>query len=260
MPKDKKIRIDQHLLNKGIAVTLKEAQGIILAGKVTVNGQKVDKVGQLINPIHPMSIKQKNRKFVSRGGEKLEGAINAFQVSFENRVCLDIGISTGGFSDCALHYGANTIIGVDVGYGQVANKLQQDNRVIIIERTNAKELNKIFLKNKLIQLKQNAELLEEIDTVIMDVSFISVCSILPFIKEIVSKNTDYFILIKPQFEAQKNEVGKGGIIQPNELRLAIFERTKTKIKELGFYIKNECVSPITGTQGNTEYFLHLNSI
>jgi 23S rRNA (cytidine1920-2'-O)/16S rRNA (cytidine1409-2'-O)-methyltransferase len=258
MAKIKKQRLDELLLYRGDADDLKSAQAIILTGKVTINGQKVDKVGTLVNPELPLSIKKSKSDYVSRGGEKLKGAIEAFNLSFGDKVCLDAGISTGGFTDCALRYNAKAVIGIDVGYGQVAMKLQLDKRVCIIERTNLKMLTPDLLKSSLLKAEKSPELADNISMVIMDVSFISVIKLLPIIRKSVLKDADYVILIKPQFEATKDEIGEGGIIRDESVRNTILNRVEKALESDGFTIKDKCQSPIKGAQGNTEYFFHLS--
>ncbi|RAP38759.1 TlyA family rRNA (cytidine-2'-O)-methyltransferase [Candidatus Marinamargulisbacteria bacterium SCGC AAA071-K20] len=259
MAKPKKQRIDQLLLDKGYADDLKTAQAIILTGKVTINGQKIDKIGSLIRPDLPISIKKSKTDYVSRGGDKLKGAIERLNLNFGEKVCLDVGISTGGFTDCALKYNARAVIGVDVGYGQVAMSLQQDKRVCIIERTNAKTLTIDLMKTALLKQKMDPELAPKISMVIMDVSFISVIKLLPTVRTCVVEGTHYIILIKPQFEAKKDEIGEGGIIRDVDVREKILDRVQVNLEKEGFTLKSKCESPIKGAQGNTEYFFYLTS-
>lgn len=206
------------------------------------------------------------KKYVSRGGEKLAGAWEAFGFSVEGRTCLDVGVSTGGFMDFLLQHGARLVMGVDVGYGDVAYNLRIDPRVVLFERTNARLMSlDVLLTHKGWKAAseewktQKHQCLADISLVVMDVSFISILKILPTLKMILPPDFEVVSLVKPQFEARKEEVGTGGIIRDEGVHDLVLERTKTGAVELGFEVLGVCDSPILGGKGNREFFMHLRS-
>lgn len=234
------MRLDEYVHHNGYTESRSKAQDIILAGCVFVNGVKVTSKAQKIKDTDKIEIIQ-NRKYVSRAGEKLEKALLEFNLSVENKICLDIGASTGGFTDCLLCYGAKKVYALDVGHNQLVYKLRNDNRVISIEDFNAKDIKREMFEG------------ETPSIVVSDVSFISISKIAPVIfKELY--DLEYWIsLIKPQFEAEKGEVSKGGIIKDDILREKIVNNAIDRITSVGFKEIKRTISPIKGSKGNIEY-------
>ncbi|WP_157150422.1 TlyA family RNA methyltransferase [Brachyspira sp. SAP_772] len=234
------MRLDEYVHHNGYTESRAKAQDIILAGCVFVNGVKVTSKAQKIKDTDKIEIIQ-NRKYVSRAGDKLEKALLEFNLSVENKICLDIGASTGGFTDCLLHYGAEKVYALDVGHNQLVYKLRSDKRVISIEDFNAKNIKREMFEGEIPSI------------VVSDVSFISISKIAPIIfKELY--DLEYWVsLIKPQFEAEKGEVSKGGIIKDDVLREKIVNNAIDKITAIGFKEINRTISPIKGSKGNIEY-------
>ncbi|MFA5880403.1 MAG: TlyA family RNA methyltransferase [Candidatus Margulisiibacteriota bacterium] len=252
-----KIRLDQLIIKKKLTKSLKEAQFLIISGNILVNNEKITKPGHQIPENATIRILKDFALYVSRGGEKLFGAYKNFNFPIKDKVALDVGISTGGFTDFLIQNKADFVFGIDVGYGQLANKIMIEPKVFVLDRTNARNLTKeIFLK----KLKNNQDLLAKaakINLVVMDLSFISILKVLPAIKNLVAENTDYIVLIKPQFEAEKEEVGPKGIISDDIVHQNILARVEQKLTDLSFTVKNKCISPILGTKGNKEFFFWL---
>ncbi len=246
-----KQRLDSLVVELNLCSSRTLAQRLIQAGSVTVDGMVVDKVGTEVNTAAQIQVKQKSR-FVSRGGEKLAKAILAFNLDVENRVCLDAGISTGGFTDCLLQAGAKLVYGVDVGYGQVDWKLRNNPRVILLERTNIRNLTPENL------YKENSNINGSYaDLIVVDVSFISVNKILSALWELTQAPREMVLLVKPQFEVGKNRVGKKGVVRdPNDHADAIYQVLQTA-QNLGWCYQGLTWSPITGPAGNIEYLLWL---
>ena len=234
------MRLDEYVHHNGYTESRSKAQDIILAGCVFVNGVKVTSKAQKIKDTDKIEIIQ-NRKYVSRAGEKLEKALLEFNLSVENKICLDIGASTGGFTDCLLCYGAKKVYALDVGHNQLVYKLRNDNRVISIEDFNAKDIKREMFEG------------ETPSIVVSDVSFISISKIAPVIfKELY--DLEYWVsLIKPQFEAEKGEVSKGGVIKDDILREKIVNNAIDRITSVGFKEIKRTISPIKGSKGNIEY-------
>ncbi|NDJ22095.1 TlyA family rRNA (cytidine-2'-O)-methyltransferase [Nostoc sp. B(2019)] len=242
-----KQRLDTLLVELGLSSSRALAQRLIQAGEVSVNNQVVDKSGTEVDVSAQIKIKERS-PFVSRGGEKLLKALTVFAIPVVGRVCLDGGISTGGFTDCLLQAGAKQVYGIDVGYGQVDWRLRNDSRVILRERTNLR------------QLKPD-ELYREDDPIpdlaVVDVSFISLTKILPALWQLTQANREAVLLVKPQFEVGKSRVGKKGVVRdPNDQADAIFQVLQAA-QELGWKYKGLTWSPITGPAGNIEYLLWL---
>lgn len=244
MPKE---RIDVLLTNKGFCGNRTTAQKLIRAGKVRVGGQIVDKPGTLIEVDSRIEVAEAP-PFVSRGGEKLLKAIASFSIEVEGRICLDGGISTGGFTDCLLQKGAKKVYGIDVGYGQVAWKLRQDERLILLERTNFRHLT----PEKLYQGSTPADL------GVMDLSFISLTKVLDKLWELLVTPRDVVLLVKPQFEVGKGKVGKNGVVRDSRLQAIAINQVLTEALQRGWHYQNLTYSPITGPAGNIEYLLWLN--
>ena len=241
-PKLTRKRLDQLLVERGIAESVQKALGMILAGEVLVDGNRQDKAGAQISDAARIDVVGRTQKYASRGGIKLEGALEDFSVSVEQKVCLDVGSSSGGFTDCLLQHGASKVYAVDVNVDQIAWKLHEDKRVIRIER-NARELSP----------KDLAELVE---AVVADVSFISVARVLGPAASVASKGSEWLILIKPQFELPREDIGAGGIVTDTVLH----EKAITAVHQAAETAGLECLgvkaSRLTGAEGNQEYFLH----
>ncbi|PTY40163.1 TlyA family RNA methyltransferase [Brachyspira hampsonii] len=237
------MRLDEYVHSKGYTESRSKAQDIILAGCVFVNGVKVTSKAHKIKDTDNIEVIQ-NIKYVSRAGEKLEKAFTEFGISVENKTCLDIGASTGGFTDCLLKHGAKKVYALDVGHNQLVYKLRNDNRVISIEDFNAKDIKREMFNDEIPSI------------VVSDVSFISISKIAPIIFKELNNLEFWVTLIKPQFEAEKGEVSKGGIIRDDLLREKILNNAISRITEIGFKEVNRTVSPIKGAKGNIEYLAH----
>ncbi|WAW15622.1 TlyA family RNA methyltransferase [Peptostreptococcus equinus] len=242
-----KKRLDVLLVEKKIFESREQARRTIMAGDVFVDSQRVDKAGTNINEDAKIEIKGKKMPYVSRGGLKLEKALNNFDLDLHGAVCMDIGASTGGFTDCMLQNGAVKVYSVDVGYGQLAWKLRQDSRVICMERQNIRHLD-----------------IETIDPrpnfASIDVSFISLKLVLPKAWEILTDSGRIVALIKPQFEAGKDKVGKKGVVRDPKTHIEVIERVCNQACMLGFDILDLDYSPIKGPEGNIEYLIYLEKV
>lgn len=246
-----KQRLDVLLVELNLCSSRQQAQRLIQAGEVTVDGTVVDKPGTEIDVSTQIQVKERSR-FVSRGGEKLAKAIDVFGISVEGRVCLDGGISTGGFTDCLLQAGAKQVYGVDVGYGQVDWGLRNDPRVILRERTNLRYLTPDELYGSPISVGEGYA-----DLAVVDVSFISLTKILPALWQLLQSPREVVLLVKPQFEVGRNRVGKKGVVRDsNDQADAIFSVLQAG-GELGWHYKGLTWSPVTGPAGNIEYLLWL---
>lgn len=240
----KKQRLDVLLVEKGYLESRQKAQAVIMAGQVFVNNQKVDKPGTAVDPELPIEVRGNTLRYVSRGGLKLEKAMAAWPIDLTGKICMDVGASTGGFTDCMLQNGAVKVYAVDVGYGQLAWKLRSDDRVVCLERTNARYLNHDIIP-------------DEPDFSSVDVSFISLKLILPAIAAVLKENGHVVCLIKPQFEAGKEKVGKKGVVRDPAVHLEVLENFFTHAKESGFTVLDLTFSPIRGPEGNIEYLGYL---
>jgi len=239
-----KERLDALLVNRGLFESRAKAQAAIMAGQVLVNEQKIDKPGTQVKPEVTIRLLGDKLRYVSRGGLKLEKALQIFPISVEGRVVADIGASTGGFTDCALQNGAAKVYAIDVGYGQLAWKLRSDERVINMERTNVR-----YLEAK--------DLPELVDAATIDVAFISLDKILPAVHKILKAEGFVIALIKPQFEAGKENVGKKGVVRDAKVHMDVINNVIAFAKAEGFGIAGLDFSPIKGPEGNIEYLLHL---
>ena len=237
------MRLDEYVYKEGYTESRSKAQDIILAGCVFVNGIKVTAKAQKIKDTDNIEVVQ-NIKYVSRAGDKLEKAFSVFDISVENKICLDIGASTGGFTDCLLRYGAKKVYALDVGHNQLVYKLRSDSRVVSIEDFNAKDIKREMFNDEIPSV------------VVSDVSFISVSKIAPIIFKELNDLEFWISLIKPQFEAERGDVSKGGIIKDNILRDKIVNNAIDRITNSGFKEINRTVSPIKGSKGNIEYLAH----
>ena len=246
MDKVKKVRLDNYLVEKGFFESRAKAQASIMAGQVLVDEQKIDKPGTSIKEGAAIRLLGDQLKYVSRGGLKLEKALQVFPVKVEGKVMADIGASTGGFTDCALQNGATKVYAVDVGYGQLAWKLRSDPRVVNMERTNARALDETSLP-------------ELVDAVSIDVAFISLEKILPAVKKILKPKGFVIALIKPQFEAGKEHIGKKGVVKDPEVHKEVINRIIRFAKAEGWSIGGLDFSPVKGPEGNIEYLLYLTA-
>ena len=241
----KKERVDVLLVERGLAETREKAKRAVMAGIVYSNDLRMDKAGEKIATDAPLTIKGQMMPYVSRGGYKLEKAMETFNISVQDKLMIDIGSSTGGFTDCALQNGAKKSYAVDVGYNQLAWKLRQDPRVVVMERTNFRHS----------VPEDFTEGLPEFATI--DVSFISLKLILPALKRILIPGSDVVSLVKPQFEAGREQVGKKGIVRDKKVHLQVVEQIRDFAVQEGFILKDATFSPITGGDGNIEFLFHL---
>ena len=245
-----KTRLDKLLLERGLVPSRERAQALILAGKILVNGQKIEKSGASVNTDAEIRLLGEDMKYVSRGGLKLEHALALWNINVIGKVCLDIGASTGGFTDCLLQHGAARVIAVDTGHGQIAFQFRNDPRVRLLEKTNARYLTQ--------------ELLSEFaDLIVMDVSFISATLVLPVViaaafpqEPFARSGRELIVLVKPQFEAGRENVGKGGIVRDPEIQQQALERVRAVVQSLGAIATEAIDSPILGTEGNREFLLY----
>ncbi len=239
----KRIRVDRLLVERGLADSREKAQALILAGQVLAGDQKVEKCGALVDVGAVLRLLGEQPKYVSRGGIKLEGALDHFHANPAGKTCLDIGASTGGFTDCLLARGAAQVIAVDAGTNQLDWRLRRDPRVTVLEKTNAR-----YLRRE--QIGAKAAL------VTIDVSFISVTLILPMVPPLLEPGAEVFVLVKPQFEVGRGLVGKGGIVRDAALQEEALAKVTAKLQELGFNLIESSESCLPGAEGNREFFLH----
>ncbi len=239
-----KTRLDIVLTEKGLAESREKAKAIIMAGIVYVDNQKCDKAGTLVSPEQTIEVRGKTLPYVSRGGLKLEKAKEAFSLSFTDKICMDIGASTGGFTDLMLQNGAKKVYAVDVGYGQLAWKLRTDDRVINLERTNIRNVTE-------------EQVPETLDFASADVSFISLYHIIPVVYRLLKEEAEAVFLIKPQFEAGREKVGKKGVVRDPAVHLEVIEKIFSLVSEAGFGVLGLNFSPIKGPEGNIEYLIYL---
>jgi 23S rRNA (cytidine1920-2'-O)/16S rRNA (cytidine1409-2'-O)-methyltransferase len=244
LTKSKKERLDILLVEKGIFPTREKAKSAIMAGEVLVEGERVNKSGQRIKAESNISVIKKETAYVSRGGEKLEKAFKVFNVNVKGKRVIDVGASTGGFTDCLLKSGAKEVYCVDVGYGQLAWKLQKDSRVVVIDRTNIRYLT-----------ADKFDDLFELATI--DVSFISLDKVLPAVYNLIKEKGEVVALIKPQFEAGREFIQKGGLVKKAEVHQMVIERVGEKAQKIGFGIQDLTFSPLKKTSGNIEYLICL---
>lgn len=243
--KTKKERLDVLLVERGLAETREKAKRAVMAGLVFSNESRMDKPGEKVSADIPLTLKGKVMPYVSRGGLKLEKALKVFDLEIEGKILLDIGSSTGGFTDCALQNGAKLSYALDVGYNQLAWKLRQDERVVVMERTNFRYVTPADLSAGMP------------DFASIDVSFISLKLILPVLKTLLVPGSDTVALVKPQFEAGREQVGKKGIVRDPKVHEAVLDKIIGFALSLGYDVKDVSYSPITGGDGNIEFLLHL---
>jgi 23S rRNA (cytidine1920-2'-O)/16S rRNA (cytidine1409-2'-O)-methyltransferase len=239
-----KERFDKLLVEKGMVQSRERARALIMEGRVTVDGQTIEKPGLQVKVDAHLQIRGDDVPFVSRGGLKLEAALKAFGVDPEGKVVIDVGASTGGFTDCVLQKGAKKVYAIDVGYGQLAWKLQKDPRVVNLERRNIR-----YLKRE--------EVAEEADLILVDTSFISIEKFLPHLLGFLKEGGDLLCLIKPQFEVGRGEVDKGGVVKDAALHQKVIDRISQFSRGLGLKGREVIESPLLGPKGNREFFIHL---
>ncbi len=242
----KKVRLDQLVFERGFTESRERAKTTIMSGLVYVNGQKADKPGMPVDPEAKLEVRGEALPFVSRGGYKLDKALKVFPVDPGGKVCIDCGASTGGFTDVLLQHGAKKVYAVDVGYGQLAWKLRNDERVVNLERCNLRYITR-------------EQIPEELDLAVMDVSFISIRLILPAVKELLKPGADYICLIKPQFEAGRDQVGKNGVVRDPAIHEEVVRGILDYAAGIGFSVMGLDYSPIKGPEGNIEYICYLKN-
>jgi len=240
-----RLRLDRLLVDRGLVPSRERAQAMVLAGRILVNEQKADKPGHQVAEDAAIRLLGEDLRYVSRGGLKLESALSHWKINLTGRFCLDVGASTGGFTDCMLQHGAGRVLAVDTGYGQIAESLRRDPRVALMERTNARKLEPGSLPNG-------------ISFLAMDVSFISATLVLPAVKAAAgeARSLEAVILVKPQFEAGRENIGKGGIVRDPQAHAAAIERVRACVLGLGAESAEMLDSPILGAEGNKEFLLH----
>jgi len=241
-----KQRIDKLMAERGLVPSRERAQALILAGRVLVNEQKVEKAGASFDVDVTIRLLGHDLRYVSRGGLKLERALEHWKINVAGKTCMDVGTSTGGFTDCLLQHGAAKVIAVDTGYGQIDMKLRNDPRVTLLEKTNARYLTR-------------DQIGETVQLVAMDVSFISATLVLPAVVAAVEPQ-EVIVLVKPQFEAGREQVGKGGIVRNESAQKAAVEKVAACLRDLGFEVEEAIDSPILGTDGNREFLLHASRL
>jgi 23S rRNA (cytidine1920-2'-O)/16S rRNA (cytidine1409-2'-O)-methyltransferase len=235
-----KVRLDKLLVERGLCESRARAQAVILAGEVVVGDHAVNKPGTLVDADASLRIKGESNPYVSRGGLKLRAALDSFAITVTATVCMDVGASTGGFTDCLLQAGATRVYAIDVGYGQLAWKLTNDARVIVLDRQNIREL-------------APEQIPEPIDLAVADCSFISLTKVLPHLPPFLRTGANVIALVKPQFEVGRELVGKRGVVRDDELREAARTRVEAHARELGFEVRGHVASPIEGREGNREW-------
>ena len=240
----KKLRLDQLVFDLGLTESRERAKTTIMSGLVYVDGQKADKPGMQVSPDVSVEVRGSAIPYVSRGGLKLEKGLKVFPIDVKDKVCIDCGASTGGFTDVLLKNGAAKVYSVDVGYGQLAWSLRQDARVVNLERTNLRYIT-------------DEQIPEPLDIAVMDVSFISVKLVLPAVCPLLKDGADFMCLIKPQFEAGREEVGKKGVVRDRAVHLSVIRSILDFVPSLGMTVMGLDYSPIKGPEGNIEYLCHL---
>ncbi len=258
--KQGKVRLDKLMLDRALVPSRERAASLILAGRVLVDEQKLTKAGAAVGSEVAIRILGDEMQFVSRGGVKLRGALDRWSIHLQDRLCVDIGASTGGFTDCMLQAGAAAVLAVDTGYGQLAMSLRMDPRVLLLERTNARLLAPGSLLLESQKLAQALSVAVKPDFFCMDVSFISATLVVPAVVQALAApgirwTGEAVVLVKPQFEAGREWVGKGGIVRDPEAHAIAIERVRTAVSDAGGSTVDVMESPITGTEGNREFLL-----
>lgn len=241
--KKKKVRVDSLVADLGLAESRTRAQALVMAGRVFVGGERVDKPGTPVDPDSDVTVTE-GLKYVGRGGVKLEGSLDAFGVDVSGLVAADVGSSTGGFTDCMLQRGALRVYAIDVGRGLIDVRLRNDNRVVLMEGRNVRSMTR-------------DDLPEAVDLAVVDLSFISLEKVLGAVRSFCRPGAVILALVKPQFEVGKGEVGKGGVVRDPKKHAAVIERIKGFAESMGMEVLGVCDSPITGAKGNREFWMHL---
>lgn len=242
-----KKRIDQLLFERGYFESREKAKTTVMSGIVFADGKRVDKPGTFVSEDSEIEIRGNALRYVSRGGQKLEKAITEFNLSLEGVVAADVGASTGGFTDCMLQYGASKVYAIDVGYGQLAWKLRQDERVVVMDRTNIRYVTPDMIG-------------EPLDFATIDVSFISLKLVLSVVRKLLKESGKVVALVKPQFEAGREKVGKKGVVRDPEVHLEVLKEFIINAGQAGFAVQKVSYSPIRGPEGNIEYLAYLESV
>jgi len=241
-----KKRLDILVVEKGLAPSREKAKALIMAGQIFVDGNREDKSGMTFEETKNIEVRGETLRYVSRGGLKLEKAMQTFPITLTDKVCMDVGASTGGFTDCMLQNGAAKVYAVDVGYGQLDWKLRQDSRVVVMEKTN-------------IRYVTPEDIEERPEFVSVDVSFISLSIVLPAVQKLLAPSAELVTLIKPQFEAGREKVGKKGVVRDPAVHEEVIQNTVRMAQANGFTILGLTYSPVRGPEGNIEYLLHLTN-
>lgn len=237
-----KVRLDALLVDRGISPSRERAKALILSGSVIVGGETLNKAGAMLPPDAEITIRGEDNPYVSRGGLKLQGALEAFRINVSGMTAMDIGASTGGFTDCLLQAGAAKVYAIDVGYGQLAWKLRQDPRVVNLERTNIRFYNGSALK-------------DQVDIAVVDASFISLKLVIPAVIRLIRESALVLALIKPQFEAGRGEVGKKGVVRDPAVHTRVIAETEAFFRAQLLEVKGVIESPLLGPEGNREFFI-----
>jgi len=238
------VRLDLLLVQRGLVESREKAKAVIMAGLVEVDRRLLDKPGHLLPPSAAITLKEPFPPYVSRGGLKLEAALDQFAVDVKGKVLLDVGASTGGFTDCLLQRGAERVIAADVGYGQLHWKIRQDPRVMVLEKTNIRHL-------------KPEDINEQVDGAVIDVSFISLRLVVPAVSELLLNDAFIIALVKPQFEVERGRVGKGGVVRDPSLHQQVIDRLSRFFEESGWIVKGHIPSPLLGPKGNKEFLIYL---
>lgn len=239
-----KERLDKLMVERGLAASRERAKALVMGGKVLVDGSRAAKAGTMVSRDATITLKEQDIPYVSRGGLKLEAALKEFSIDFKDKVTMDVGASTGGFTDCMLQHGAAKVYDVDVGYGQFDIKLRKDPRVVLFEKANIRHL-------------EREKIGDDIDIAAVDVSFISLKTVIPCVMEFLRPGGEIVALIKPQFEVGKADVGKGGVVRDENKRLEAVKSVEENMKSLGLAVIGLMECPVKGPKGNIEHLIYL---
>jgi 23S rRNA (cytidine1920-2'-O)/16S rRNA (cytidine1409-2'-O)-methyltransferase len=254
-----KERLDRTVVARGLVKSRELARALIIEGKISVDGRKITKAGTLVSDAAQIILREPGLPFVSRGGLKLDAALNYFAIDVVDKVIVDVGSSSGGFTDCLLKRGSRKIYCIDVGYGQLAWTLRQDHRVILLERTNIRNLDAMLQRQdpKIRSQVFDDLKMRRIDMAAIDVSFISLIKVVPETLKFLKDDGEVLALVKPQFEVGKGEVGKGGIVRDEDKRMSAVKKVQKDLEALGLMTAGVFESPVPGQKGNIEYFLYM---
>jgi 23S rRNA (cytidine1920-2'-O)/16S rRNA (cytidine1409-2'-O)-methyltransferase len=252
-----KERLDKILVSRGLVNSRELARALIMEGKVFVEGKKITKAGTPVNDAAEISLREEVMPYISRGGLKLDPALTFFNIDVTGKIIMDVGSGTGGFTDCLLKRGAQKVYCIDVGYGQLAWSLRKDPRVVLMERLNVRYLDTIITEQRFKGTEFEDLTDSRIDMVTIDVSFISLTKVIPAVLGFIKEDGEILVLVKPQFEVGKGEVGKGGIVRDEEKRLKTVENIRKELEDFGLRTMGIFQSPLPGRKGNIEYFLYM---